>query len=285
MQEDKDKEIANKIIKIGTDYMLKIGNSLIKIVQEYDIEKIIKPMQKLALKIEEAEKNPNSKINYMLYADNLSKYYWSMPYKIDTAELKAIFEDVNSEKDFDIYMEQYFNNEKLNDLFKDIENNIEKKHKIIFSQIKQSFYIEHYALINNAIISIIDDELSYYTYDKGETKRKDIFYPIIEDYGSQPIDECNWLVFFYLDMLNNNINVLFDNINFNNINIINSKDIRRHTTQHGKKYSNQKIVSIMLLNTLYNLLYIKKDFKIYKNKLIVKRKNGKKQYVIINKEE
>ena len=85
-------------------------------------------------------------------------------------------------------------------------------------------------------------------------------------------------------MLNNNINLLFDNVNFNNITISNNKAIRRHTTQHGKKYSNKKIVSIMLLNTLYNLLYIKEDLKIYKGRLKIKKeKDGNKIYILIQK--
>ena len=85
-------------------------------------------------------------------------------------------------------------------------------------------------------------------------------------------------------MLNNNINLLFDNVDFNNIKISNNKAIRRHTTQHGKKYSNKKIVSIMLLNTLYNLLYIKEDLKVYKQRLKVKKeKDGSTHYILVTK--
>lgn len=174
-----------------------------------------------------------------------------MPYNIDTAELKHIFEYVSTEKEFDDYMKKYFTKQKFQNLFNDIKLKLQKKHIIIFRQIEQSFYNRQYALINNSIISIIDDELSYYNYDKKETKRKNILCPIIEEYKNKDVSQCEWLDLFYLEMLNNNLNLLFDNVDFRKIVINNNKTIRRHATQHGKKYSNQKIVSIMLLNTLY----------------------------------
>lgn len=239
------------------------------------------PIKQLSLQLEEAKKDPDSIMNYLLYVDDLSKYFWAMPYDIDTATLKKIFENVNSEKEFDDYMKKYFDKRKLQNLFSDIKLKISKKHIIIFGQIEQGFYNKQYALINNAIISIIDDELAYYIFNKGETKRKDIFTPIIEEFNKKDIDECNFLDLFYLEMLNNNLNILFDNVDFSNIVINNNKDIRRHTTQHGKKYSNKKIVSIMLLNTLYNLLYIKDNLKEYKGSLKTKKeKNGSKKYTL-----
>lgn len=264
----------------------KFREQLKKITMQFDFSKFYEsflvPMKQLSIKIEEAKRDPDSLMNYMSYVENLSKYFWAMPYNINTNELKMIFENVNSEKEFDNYMRKYFNKQKIENLFKDIKLKINKKHIIIFRQIEQAFYNKQYSLINNAIISIIDDELSYYTFDKGETKRKDIFMPIIEDLGNAKVTECNWLDLFYLEMLNNNLNILFDNVDFSNIVINTNKAIRRHTTQHGKKYSNQKIVTIMLLNTLYNLLYIKEDLKKYHNKLKVKRqKNGSKYYILV----
>ena len=234
--------------------------------------------------IERIKNDPDSLLNYMSYVKNLSNYFWAMPYSIDTSELKAIFENVKTEKEFDNYMTKYFTNQKLQQLFKDIKLKISRKHITIFKQIEKAFYNKQYSLINNAIISIIDDELSYYNYNKKETKRKDILYPIIEEYKKKDVSQCDWLDLFYLEMLNNNINLLFDNVDFNNIKISNNKAIRRHTTQHGKKYSNKKIVAIMLLNTLYNLLYIKEDLKVYKQRLKVKKeKDGSTHYILVTK--
>ena len=239
------------------------------------------PMKQLALQIEEVKKDPDSIMNYLSYVKYLSKYFWAMPYKIDTSELKMIFENVSSEKEFDDYMKRYFNKQRMQNLFYDIKLKINRKHIIIFRQIEQSFYNRQYSLINNAIISIIDDELTYYIADKKQTKRTDIFLPIIELFKEKSIGECNFLDLFYLEMLNSNLNILFDNVNFNNIVINNNKAIRRHATQHGKKYSNQKIVSIMLLNTLYNLLYIKDDMKSYRGKLKIKKeKDGSRHYTL-----
>lgn len=264
----------------------KLGEQVHHFFNQFDFSKIydnlLSPMKPWILKIEEIKKDPDSLMNYMSYVKSLSKYFWAMPYNINTAELKMIFEQVTSEKEFDNYMKKYFNKQKIESLFSDIKLKLNRKHVTIFKQIEQSFYNKQYSLINNAIISIIDDELSYYTVDKGETKRKDVFKPIIEDFENKNVAECNFLDLFYLEMLNNNLNILFDNVNFNNIIIDNNKAVRRHTTQHGKKYCNQRIVSIMLLNTLYNLLYIKEDLKKYHNKLKTnKQKNGIKRYVLI----
>ena len=238
-----------------SNYIQKIVEPLRETLNQIDFSKffdnILAPMKQLTIKIDEIKKDPDSVLNYISYVKNLSKYFWAMPYNIDTAELKHIFEYVSTEKEFDDYMKKYFTKQKLQNLFNDIKLKLQKKHIIIFRQIEQSFYNRQYALINNSIISIIDDELSYYNYDKKETKRKNILCPIIEEYKNKDVSQCEWLDLFYLEMLNNNLNLLFDNVDFRKIVINNNKTIRRHATQHGKKYSNQKIVSIMLLNTLY----------------------------------
>ncbi len=281
-------EPARQAVQYASEYMKKISEQVRKVFEQYDFSKMYQnlliPMQQFAQEIERIKNDPDSLLNYMSYVKNLSNYFWAMPYSIDTSELKAIFENVKTEKEFDNYMTKYFTNQKLQQLFKDIKLKISRKHITIFKQIEKAFYNKQYSLINNAIISIIDDELSYYNYNKKETKRKDILYPIIEEYKKKDVSQCDWLDLFYLEMLNNNINLLFDNVDFNNIKISNNKAIRRHTTQHGKKYSNKKIVSIMLLNTLYNLLYIKEDLKVYKQRLKVKKeKDGSTHYILVTK--
>ncbi len=276
---------AAQAIQYISEYTKKLSEQIKRAFNQFDFSKfynnLMAPMKQLALQIEEVKKDPDSIMNYLSYVKYLSKYFWAMPYKIDTAELKMIFENVSSEKEFDDYMKRYFNKQRMQNLFYDIKLKINRKHIIIFRQIEQSFYNRQYSLINNAIISIIDDELAYYIADKKQTKRTDIFLPIIELFKEKSIGECNFLDLFYLEMLNSNLNILFDNVNFNNIVINNNKAIRRHATQHGKKYSNQKIVSIMLLNTLYNLLYIKDDMKGYRGKLKIKKeKDGSRHYIL-----
>ena len=281
-------EPARQAVQYASEYMKKISEQVSKFFEQYDFSKMYQnlliPMQQFAQEIERIKNDPDSLLNYISYVKNLSTYFWAMPYSIDTSELKAIFENVKTEKEFDNYMTKYFTNQKLHQLFKDIKLKISRKHITIFKQIENAFYNKQYSLINNAIISIIDDELSYYNYNKKETKRKDILYPIIEEYKKKDVSKCDWLDLFYLEMLNNNINLLFDNVDYNNIKISNNKAIRRHTTQHGKKYSNKKIVSIMLLNTLYNLLYIKEDLKVYRQRLKVKKeKDGSTHYILVTK--
>lgn len=281
-------EPVRQAVQYASEYMKKIGEQVRKVFEQYDFSKMYQnlliPMQQFAQEIEKIKNDPDSLLNYMSYVKNLSNYFLAMPYSIDTSELKSIFENVKTEKEFDDYMKKYFTNQKLQQLFNDIKLKISRKHITIFKQIEQAFYNKQYSLINNAIISIIDDELSYYNYNKKETKRKDILYPIIEEYQKKDVSQCDWLDLFYLEMLNNNINLLFDNVDFNNIKISNNKAIRRHTTQHGKKYSNKKIVSIMLLNTLYNLLYIKEDLEVYKQRLKVKKeKDGSTHYILVQK--
>lgn len=281
-------EQNRQAIQKASECIRNIVRQVKKVFEQYDFSKMCEnmlvPMQQFAQKIEETKNDPDSVLNYMSYVKNLSNYFWAMPYNINTTELKLIFENVNTEREFDEYMKKYFTTIKLQQLFNDITSKISRKRVTIFKQIEQAFYNRQYSLINNAIISIIDDELSYYNNDKKETKRKDILFPIIKEFKNKSVSECNFLDLFYLEMLNNNINLLFDNVNFNNITISNNKAIRRHTTQHGKKYSNKKIVSIMLLNTLYNLLYIKEDLKIYKGRLKIKKeKDGNKIYILIQK--
>ena len=82
-----------------------------------------------------------------------------MPYNIDTAELKHIFEYVSTEKEFDDYMKKYFTKQKFQNLFNDMKLKLQKKHIIIFRQIEQSFYNRQYALINNSIIIMTKKKL------------------------------------------------------------------------------------------------------------------------------
>lgn len=264
-----------------------IVNTARQVFQQFDFQKIfdsiLPPMRELSKQIRNEKDNSDSLLNYLSYIKKLADYYWVIPYNMDTSILKDIFDNVKSEVEFDNYMEKYFNENNINCIFTDIELKIQDKHKEMLDQVKNSFMQGYYALINNAIISIIDDEISFYTKNKQDTLRKDIFIPIINDLRKAKVEDCNWINIVYLRMLNNNINTLFDKINFNNIKINTNKSIRRHCSQHGKKYSNNKIDSLMLINTLYHLLYIKDNLKAYENKLkILQTKNKAKQYTLAN---
>lgn len=258
-------------------------NDLRKIDFSKLINNFIIPLEGFAEEVEKAKNNPDSLISYLEYVKNLSSYFWSMPYKIDGKSLKNIFENVNSEKAFDSYMLEYFTDDKINELFKDIKNKISTKHKDLFDQIVKAFDNGYYALINISLIAIIDDELSFYLKDKKTTTRKNIFEPILKKLKRVPIQECNYMNVIILEMLDNNIDIIFENVYFDNISISTQKITRRHSTQHGVIYSNEKIDSLMLVNTLYNILYTRDYLSIYENKLSYSRKEEK--FICENKVE
>lgn len=274
-QENNMENPISEIIKNVTKAVEIFADNL----KKYDFSKVannfIAPFYELSLEIEEAKKNPESLINYLEYVKKLSDYFWAMPYQIDGKSLKYIFENVNSEQEFDTYMQEYFTDEKIDSIFQDIQSKISENHQVILEQIIAAFKNNYYALINNSLISIIDNELSFYIENKRETTRKNIFTPIIKDLKDVPIKECNWINIIFLEMLENNIKIIFDFIHFDNISITTKKTIRRHTTQHGVMYSNEKIDSLMLINTLYNILYTKDYLLDYENKLEYSRKEKK----------
>lgn len=257
----------NSIIKNIINAIETFADKLNKIDFSKVVDNFIVPFYELSLDLEEAKENPESLINYFEYMEKLSEYYWAMPYKIDGKTLKDIFENVSTEEEFDIYMQEYYTEEKIEDIFTYIENKISDKHKVILEQIIGGFKNNYYALVNNALISIIDNELSFYIENKTITTRKNIFKPILDELKDTPIEECNWGNILVLEMLENNIETIFEFIKFDNISISTQKTVRRHTTQHGVMYSNERIDSLMLINTLYNILYTKDFLLEYENKL------------------
>lgn len=257
----------NSIIKNIINAIETFADKLNKIDFSKVVDNFIVPFYELSLDLEEAKENPESLINYFEYMEKLSEYYWAMPYKIDGKTLKDIFENVSTEEEFDIYMQEYYTEEKIEAIFTYIENKISDKHKVILEQIIGGFKNNYYALVNNALISIIDNELSFYIENKTITTRKNIFKPILDELKDTPIEECNWGNILVLEMLENNIETIFEFIKFDNIFISTQKTVRRHTTQHGVMYSNERIDSLMLINTLYNILYTKDFLLEYENKL------------------
>ena len=267
--------MINEIVRNISSAMELFMTNLRKIDFSKLVNNFIIPLESFAEELEKAKNNPESLINYLEYVKKISYYFWAMPYKIDGKSLKNIFDNVNSEKEFDSYMLEYFTDEKIKGLFNDIRNKVSQKHKDLFEQITKSFENGYYALINIALIAIIDDELSFYLKDKKTTTRKNIFKQILKKLKRVPIQECNYMNIIILEMLDNNINIIFENIYFDNISITTEKITRRHPTQHGVIYSKEKKDSIMLINTLYNILYTRDYLLMYENKLSYSRKEEK----------
>lgn len=76
----------------------------------------------------------------------------------------------------------------MNQLFLKLEASIPRKHKIMLKQIKIAFESKSFALANDGLMSIIDDQLSFYIYDKECQKRLGIFEPIIKQLEKEDID-------------------------------------------------------------------------------------------------
>lgn len=230
--------------------------------------------------LEEAKNNPDSLLNWMNYYNKMSEFFWIMPYKITTEELHEILKNVTTEKEFDKYINRYFNKSKVDMLIEDIRNMLSNKNqRKVFDQIIIAYRGRSYALASIGITTMIDNFLSYYLIDKGCTSRLKLFEPIIEDLK---LKRENSDFSFIVMMVNSNINLLYEQIEFNNkISINTNKKSRRNPISHGKSYSYKKIDTIMLLNTMYYLLVIQNELKRYRNSLYRK----KKEFYIPEKEE
>lgn len=233
--------------------------------------------ESLSKSLEEAKANPNSVYNWLEYYDKLSEFFWIMPYKMTPDELHDILLNIKTEKEFDKYIYKYFNKVKVNCLIDDIKKLIERKQDLIlFEQIIIAYNNKSYSLASMGIMSIIDNLLSYYLLNKGCTARIELFKPIIDDLNNRREISDDFL--FIVMMINSNINLLYEHIEFNEkIKIKTNKKVRRNPVSHGKSYSNKKIDTIMLLNTLYYLLIAKIELKEYKSSLCYNQ-NKKKFY-------
>lgn len=268
--------ISNVISQI-TEVQRQFINSITNV-----INKSITPTFKILYDaLEEAKNNPNSRLSWMNYYDKLSEFFWIMPYKITTEELHEILQYVETEKEFDEYINRYFTKDKVNSLFDDIKkmlsNNNQRK---IFNQIIKAYETKSYALASIGITTMIDNSLSYYLIDKGCSSRIGLFEPIINDLD---LKGKNSTSLFIVMMVSSNINLLYEKIEFNSkISIDTNKKSRRNPIAHGKSYSYKKIDAIMLTNTLYYLLVIQNELKKYKNSLY---KKNKKSFYIPSREE
>ena len=238
--------------------------------------------------LEEARNNPRSFFNFFDYQTKLNAFHWAWPYDITPDELKALLEQATNEQEFDKLMLSFFSKKRVNQMCKYTLPLLPRKHKTIYQQIIEAYNLRQYALINNAIFSIIDNLLSVVLKDKGKTTRKGILQPIIEFYSENyRLADIGFI--FELQMLSNNINLIFENYAFSErANIDTHKKARRHLSAHGLQFSNRRYDSIMLLNTITalvdNMIYIEPF-----NECLSYNKKQKrffidtKRYVVVNR--
>lgn len=238
-------------------------------------KKIAVSMQPLIDSLTKSKNDSNSKLSWYEYYKALSKCYWVFPYGISTDELKTLTEKEISEAQFDKYMVKHFKKKVLLDLKKDTLLILPRKSKRIFTQSMDALLNKSYALANLGFISIIDNLSSFYLMDKKCNGRNGLFEPIVQDIGKLDLNDIETKHFILL-MMNENINTLYKDYPFDEpIKINNNKDINRQTSMHGKYYSNKKASSLMLVNTIYYLAYLNRNFSNYKNK--IKRKTIKEE--------
>lgn len=250
---------ASKLIEVApSGFMKRFSNVLLEIVKD----------------IQEARENPNSVFNYSKYEKSLDDMHWAWPYDIQASVIFDILQNVNNEKQFDEKMLELFTDEKIAHMICVAKNKVTKHHKVLLNQVEKGFENKCYALVNNALISVIDNSLSVYIEDKGCVARKNIFKPIIGYYDDCSLDEIGEFI-YDLCMLSNNIDFIFDSVDFTQkIELKTNKIVRRHAALHGFRYSNKRIDTIMLLNTLVALMEIKPYLKFFENGLKYKRKKG-----------
>ena len=271
-----------QIIKKFSDIQQTYLENITKIITNINSNNYFNP---LIESIQELRENPNNIFSWMNYYHKLNDYFWIMPYQMTTEQLHDILNTVNTEKEFDRLLIKHFNKQRIENLIDDIKNKLSNKQEVkLFNQIKDTYYSQNYALASIGMLSIIDNCLSYYLINKGSSARINMFKPIIKDLENN--DDGTSLIFIVM-MIDNNINRLYEQIEFNQkISIKTNKKARRHPSAHGKSYSNKKIDSIMLMNTLYYLLDKKDELSKYKNSLYQENKTfkiaTKKEKRIIN---
>ena len=242
---------------------------MIETIAEHQI-KMTPYFKELGKALNKAKENPDSLINWINYCNKLEDYFWTFPFDMKTEELKKILENANSEEEFDKYMVKYFNKKKIEKLSDEILLMIPSKHKVMFRQIINAFYNKNYALGNLGITAIIDDLCTFFLNDKSCTKRQNLLLPIIEEVDVN----SNIFEAIPLIILNSNINTIYEDIKFNKrITIGTHKKARRNPNQHGKCFANNKLDTIMLLNTMYYMLIVISIFSKYKGKIIYVRNN------------
>lgn len=262
--------ISRSILKVaGT--IGQIFSQVSKIISTEFMTGFSNALRNFAIDIEEAKNNPNSYFNYMKYQKDLDDVHWAWPYEIEPKELKSLLENVYTEKEFDALMRKFFNKNKINKMTEEMQTALPPRHKMMLKQAKNAFDRGDYAIANNALMSIIDNMISEYLFNKGQNKRVGVLEPIIKFYEGFPLGEVDFI--FELCMLSNNINFIFQDYRFDEkVEIKTNKKIRRHPSLHGVRYSNKKTDALLLFNTLINLIQQQSILNYFKNSLVVDKK-------------
>lgn len=139
-----------------------------------------------------------------------------------------------------------------------------------------------YAIANNALMSIIDNLLKKYMYNPGNVKRKGVMEPMVNYYGGFTPKEVSF--YLRMEMLSHCINFIFQWHDFSKkIHIETNKKANRHIAVYVFKYSNKRIDTILLINTIYEILYHQKYMKPFEGTIIIPKKSSQKAKFAVEK--
>lgn len=183
-----------------------------------------------------------------------------------------LLKTVDCEKQMDEELEKYFTEQIIDKLLDEIISKSFDKHKEIMTQIKKAYNNKSYALVNTKLFSIIDSLCSFFVISKEKnTYRINLFEPILKIEKRKSDDYYSILI---LSMVNANINFLYGKNNSSH------KRARRHPSQYGEFFSNNKIDTIMLLHTTYYLLILTGIYKEYNESLKLEIKYVEKRKIV-----
>lgn len=253
---DTFEEAKRKLVEFSTNYMSQFVKSINQLQETYE--------------------NPNSLFSSFKYKESLKNFYWSMLYGLKKEELFEIIKTINSEAEFDNYMEIYFTEEKMSLMFDELLYQTREPQKLILEQSIFAFKHEQYALSNMGILSLIDYSLSFLLRDKMETKRKGILDLVMSELTNLQIRKIDLSYYLLVATLSNNIDRVFEPNRITNPVIEGNKQARRHPSQHGFGFSNKKVDTLMLFNILYNIYLLRPYLSDFENKLYRPKIEGKK---------
>lgn len=269
MIDKKTGAFIEKMTEISKSFFVSIEP---KIKQAY--KKLLESLKPFVEIIDDADQNPDSLLSWMDYCKIMEKCFWVFPYKLKPSELKHFSKSITTEEEFDKCIKKHFKKNIVISLSQDTIKMIPPRHKTIYKQIIKSYFEKSYQLCNLGLIAIIDDLTSFFIFNKKTTRRRGMFSPIIKKIKKLDIKKIN-SSHFVLMMLSKNIDMLYVNTDFNEgAKPNNKKGISRHSAMHGKYYSNKKESTLMLLNTVYYLLEVVKNFSQFKDKLEIDNKES-----------
>ncbi len=264
--------VSNDTLTSLTEFANGIGAMILKIQSSDFMKDFHYAMCSFCKEIEEAINDPESYHSFQRYEEKLKAFHWAWPYGIQPDEMKRLIEDSDSEEEFDRIMLSFFTEERMDALFAFIKETIPERQKCLISQIEKAYREEQYALINIAVMSIIDNLFIEIPVRKRQTTRKGILQPIINFYR-KTYGAFSTKFLFQLTMLSNNIDLVFTDYDFSeDPSLKSNKKARRHLTMHGVMYSNKKEDSVMLLNTVAAVLSNTEYIRPFERALIYKNK-------------